>query len=250
MLAALVILTTAVSMIVSSLYPRFRDLAIIWTVLSTILFYASPVLYPLEKVPGTLRDIVHAQPARNAARARAQVDRGPGCPEAGRARGRLRGLLPALGIAVATCAVAGLGVQSRSASDRGGALTHVVSRAVVAAVAALVLVWLGVMERDVRLQERGTAALRSEGDPGVLARAERDLRRAKLLNPGTEPDVTRALVRRAGETEASRALVEDVLRREPDNVTAWRVLMVLAPDRAGRSLAEQRRLDPLNAPRR
>jgi hypothetical protein len=127
----------------------------------------------------------------------------------------------------------------------------VVSRAVVVAVSVLVLVWLGVMERDVRLQERGTAALRSEGDPGVLARAERDLRRANLLNPGTEPDVTRALVRRAGgETEASRALLEDVLRREPDNVTAWRVLMVLAPDRAGRSLAEQRRLDPLNAPRR
>ena len=25
--------------------------AIIWTVLSTVLFYASPVLYPLEKVP-------------------------------------------------------------------------------------------------------------------------------------------------------------------------------------------------------
>ena len=39
-------------MLVSSLFPRFRDLAIIWTVLSTVLFYASPVLYPLDKVPG------------------------------------------------------------------------------------------------------------------------------------------------------------------------------------------------------
>ena len=49
-------------MIVSSLYPRFRDLAIIWTVLSTVLFYASPVLYPLDKVPGTLRDIIMLNP--------------------------------------------------------------------------------------------------------------------------------------------------------------------------------------------
>ena len=38
------------SMIVSSLYPRFRDTAIIWTVLATVLFYATPVLYPLEVV--------------------------------------------------------------------------------------------------------------------------------------------------------------------------------------------------------
>ncbi len=59
---ALIVITTAVSMIVSSLYPRFRDLAIIWTVLSTVLFYASPVLYPLEKVPETLRDFIMLNP--------------------------------------------------------------------------------------------------------------------------------------------------------------------------------------------
>jgi ABC-2 type transport system permease protein len=49
-LLALVGLTAAVSMLVSSLYPRFRDTAIIWTVLATVLFYGSPVLYPLEFV--------------------------------------------------------------------------------------------------------------------------------------------------------------------------------------------------------
>jgi len=61
---ALIVLTTAVSMIVSSLYPRFRDLAIIWTVFATVLFYASPVLYPLEKVPGRLRDILMPRRSR------------------------------------------------------------------------------------------------------------------------------------------------------------------------------------------
>jgi ABC-2 type transport system permease protein len=60
--ALFVVLTTAVSMIVSALYPRFRDLAIIWSVLSTVLFYASPVLYPIDKAPGTLRDILLVNP--------------------------------------------------------------------------------------------------------------------------------------------------------------------------------------------
>jgi ABC-2 type transport system permease protein len=61
-LVLLIGLTVAVSMIVSSLYPRFRDLAIIWTVVSTVLFYASPVLYPLEVVPQTLRQVMLLNP--------------------------------------------------------------------------------------------------------------------------------------------------------------------------------------------
>jgi ABC-2 type transport system permease protein len=61
-LAALIVLTAAVSMIVSSLYPRFRDTAIIWTVLATVLFYATPVLYPLEVVPETMKDLLMLNP--------------------------------------------------------------------------------------------------------------------------------------------------------------------------------------------
>jgi ABC-2 type transport system permease protein len=48
LLALLFVVTLAVSMIVSSLYPRFRDLGIIWSVFTTALFYATPILYPLE----------------------------------------------------------------------------------------------------------------------------------------------------------------------------------------------------------
>jgi len=57
-------ITTAVSMIVASLYPRFRDIAILWTVASTALFYATPVLYPissLSKHP-TLHHIIELNP--------------------------------------------------------------------------------------------------------------------------------------------------------------------------------------------
>jgi ABC-2 type transport system permease protein len=61
-LAALFVFTTAVSMIVSALYPRFRDVAIIWSVLAMALFYATPVLYPLTAVSSTLRDIIAMNP--------------------------------------------------------------------------------------------------------------------------------------------------------------------------------------------
>ena len=61
-LALLFIFTTAVSMIVSSLFVRFRDVAIIWSVAVTALFYGTPLLYPLEKVPDSFRDIVLCNP--------------------------------------------------------------------------------------------------------------------------------------------------------------------------------------------
>jgi ABC-2 type transport system permease protein len=61
-LALLFVITSAVSMIVSSLYPRFRDVGIIWTVLSTLLFYATPILYPIEVVPDQMRDILVLNP--------------------------------------------------------------------------------------------------------------------------------------------------------------------------------------------
>jgi ABC-2 type transport system permease protein len=61
-LVVLVAITSAVSMIVASLYPRFRDVAIIWSVLATVLFYATPVLYPVEAVPETLRKVFLLNP--------------------------------------------------------------------------------------------------------------------------------------------------------------------------------------------
>lgn len=63
-LALLVVLTTAVSMIVSSLYPRYRDIAIIWTVLSTALFYATPILYAVSNLSAhpTLRRLILLNP--------------------------------------------------------------------------------------------------------------------------------------------------------------------------------------------
>jgi ABC-2 type transport system permease protein len=59
---ALFVFTTASAMLLSSLYVRFRDVAIIWSVLVTVLFYGTPVLYPLEIVPNTLHDVLLLNP--------------------------------------------------------------------------------------------------------------------------------------------------------------------------------------------
>ena len=126
-----------------------------------------------------------------------------------------------------------------------------VARALVAALAVCVIAWLGVMERDGRLQSRADDAIRAHD----LIRAEGDLRGARLLNPDTAPDVTRAVLYRArGQQQRAIALLDDVVRREPDNLTAWSALHLSATGRdrsaSRRSLAEVQRLDPLTWRRR
>ena len=61
-LLALFVLTTAISMLLSVLYVRFRDVAIIWAVAAQVLFYATPVLYPVTIVPEKYRDILFINP--------------------------------------------------------------------------------------------------------------------------------------------------------------------------------------------
>jgi ABC-2 type transport system permease protein len=62
LLAALIVLTSAVATLVAALYPRFRDTGIVWGVMVTALFYATPVLYPIDIVSGTLRDLIALNP--------------------------------------------------------------------------------------------------------------------------------------------------------------------------------------------
>ncbi len=113
------------------------------------------------------------------------------------------------------------------------------ARVVLAVVAVMVLVWLGAMERSVRLQAAG---------------GESAYRDARLLNPDTTPDVRRAfLYQGTGRPEQAAALLEDVLRREPENLDAWGLLYAFTRDRdpatARRALAARERLDPLGAAR-
>ena len=69
----LAVLTTGCAMLLASLFVSFRDMQPIWEVIAQVLFYASPVIVPLETVaaeavvdPGP-DPSVHGQPARGRA---------------------------------------------------------------------------------------------------------------------------------------------------------------------------------------
>jgi ABC-2 type transport system permease protein len=58
----LVIFGTGVTMLLSALYVRFRDVQPIWEVLLQLLFYGSPVIYVIETVPESFRQLVMFNP--------------------------------------------------------------------------------------------------------------------------------------------------------------------------------------------
>lgn len=57
-----VVLASGVAMLLSSLYPRFRDVYQIWVVVSTMLLYGSPVLYTVTIAPAAAQKILTANP--------------------------------------------------------------------------------------------------------------------------------------------------------------------------------------------
>ena len=59
---ALSALTTGVALLLSVLFVRIRDVGQIWAVISRVLFYGTPILYPLELVPDKFRWIVGLNP--------------------------------------------------------------------------------------------------------------------------------------------------------------------------------------------
>jgi ABC-2 type transport system permease protein len=105
-LVLLVVITTAVAMIASSLYPRFRDVSIIWAVLATVLFYGSPVLYPIEVVPGTLGDILVLNPLTPLLELARMWVIDPNAPGPVEAAGGAHGVLAPMAIYVAVCVFA------------------------------------------------------------------------------------------------------------------------------------------------
>lgn len=133
------------------------------------------------------------------------------------------------------------------------------ARVVVALAAVLVIAWLGVMERDARLQERGVQTASGviafgRLTPAGFRGAESDFRDARFLSPDTAPDVNRAVMYHVhGRSAQAAELLVDVVRREPENLTAWGVLLDVTRERdpamARRAVAARRRLDPLSARR-
>ncbi|MGN6201552.1 MAG: ABC transporter permease [Solirubrobacterales bacterium] len=103
-LALLFVFTAAVSMMLSVLYVRFRDIAIIWLVAAQILFYATPILYPVTAFKNeTYEHLLMVNPiAVIFQQARVWLLE-PSAPTAVEAAGGWTGLIPAIAIFVVVC---------------------------------------------------------------------------------------------------------------------------------------------------
>jgi ABC-2 type transport system permease protein len=104
--AGLVVITASVSMLLSCLYVRYRDVAIIWGVFATALFYGTPVLYPIEIVSGTLRKILDLNPLTPLFAEARKVMIDPSAPGAAESVGGYGHLLVSALITVALCLLA------------------------------------------------------------------------------------------------------------------------------------------------
>lgn len=58
----LFVLATAISFILSAMFVKFRDVSHLWEVILQGLFYATPIIYPLEIVPTTLQKYMMINP--------------------------------------------------------------------------------------------------------------------------------------------------------------------------------------------
>lgn len=102
--AVLAIFTAAISMALSVLYVRFRDVAIIWIVLGQVLFYATPILYPVN-FDDNYEHLLMINPlAVIFEQIRIWILAEPNAPSITEAAGGVLGLLPAAAIFIAACA--------------------------------------------------------------------------------------------------------------------------------------------------
>ncbi|HLM33437.1 MAG TPA: ABC transporter permease [Gaiellaceae bacterium] len=101
----LFVFATAVSMLLASLYVRFRDTAIIWSVVASALFYATPVIYPIEIVPERYRDLIMLNPLTAIFEQARKWIIDPSAPGAVSAAGGWTHLLPGAAIFLGACAI-------------------------------------------------------------------------------------------------------------------------------------------------
>jgi len=99
--------TAAVSSALSVLYVRFRDVAIIWMVVVQVLFYATPILYPVDFKGESFERLMMINPlAVIFEQVRVWILNEPKAPTALEAANGWLGLLPAAVIFFGVCAFA------------------------------------------------------------------------------------------------------------------------------------------------
>jgi ABC-2 type transport system permease protein len=116
-LALLLLFTTGVAMLLSVLYVRFRDIKPIWDVTAQMLFYVTPILYPIEALlrrSQTLGHIAMANPLAAVNQQMRYAMISPSADSAGSALGSDAALIIPVAIVLVTFAV-GLWVFDRMA---------------------------------------------------------------------------------------------------------------------------------------
>jgi ABC-2 type transport system permease protein len=101
----LVAFSTSITMLLSALYVRYRDMQPIWEVALQILFYASPVIYVLETMPDSIQKPAMANPLAAILTQMRYALIDPHAPSAAEEIGSLALLLIPLAVIVAACAI-------------------------------------------------------------------------------------------------------------------------------------------------
>ena len=116
----LLVFSAGAALLLSTTYVHLRDIGHVWTVALRVLFYGSPILYPIEFVPESFRSVIALNPLTpilNQARVWLIEPDAPGIVETA-------GVLPLLGallIGIGTCVV-GLWLFARQAPSVAEAL--------------------------------------------------------------------------------------------------------------------------------
>jgi ABC-2 type transport system permease protein len=117
LLGALFVFTTGLAMLLSALFVDFRDISPIWEVFLRALFYATPIIYPIEKLAAqspTLAHIVMLNPLAVIIQEIRHLVIDASAPSAAEAIGGTALLLIPAGIVVVIC-VLGFWVFNRAA---------------------------------------------------------------------------------------------------------------------------------------
>jgi ABC-2 type transport system permease protein len=105
LIALLVVLATGVTMLLSALYVRYRDIQPIWEVALQMLFYASPVIYVTSALPDSIEQEAMASPLTAVLTQMRHALIDPGAPTAAEAIGGSARLLIPLAVVIAVFAL-------------------------------------------------------------------------------------------------------------------------------------------------
>ena len=121
--AALVAFATGLAMLLSALYVRFRDLAQIWGLLILVIFYTSPIIYPIENYPSALKFALSINPLALILEAARNVMVAGATDLDHEAAGGPIGIIgPAL-VTILLCVRGFQGLRPRGAANRGRAVS-------------------------------------------------------------------------------------------------------------------------------